>query len=425
MKKDTDSQKFQTGNVLLISFSHLLHDTYSAFLSPLLPLLIKKLSLSYSLAGFLAVSQSFPSLLNPFVGVIADKVQMRYFIIIAPAITAITMSLLGIAPSYPVLVFLSLITGISTACYHVPSPVMMKRVAGNRVGKSMSFYMLGGEFARTLGPLVIVSAVSLWGLEGTYKLIPFGMLASFFLFVRLKDINIQQDFTLRTRPTGLKQTSKDLLPLFFSLAGLTFFTGAMKAALTSFLPTYLTTKGVSISVAGVSLSILQMGGVIGTFTSGSLSDRLGRKNVLLIIAVIAPLLTWLFLFAQGIWFFPILVFLGFFLFSMGPVILALVQDRNSEYPAYVNGVYMMINFVVQSVMIMIVGMISDRFGFENTYRFSALLSIGAIPCVLLLPGKVHVPEFITKRYFSRHKAGTLEQKIDTTEEEYSIKSKDL
>jgi hypothetical protein len=66
---------------------------------------------------------------------------------------------------------------------------------------------------------------------------------------------------------------------------------------------------------------------------------------------------------------------------------------------------MMINFVVQSVMIMIVGMISDRFGFESTYRFTALLSIGAIPSVLLFPGKVHVPEFITRRYFSPHKIG--------------------
>lgn len=412
MKKTADSQKFQTGNVLLISFSHLLHDTYSAFLSPLLPLLIKKLSLSYSLAGFLGVAQRLPSLLNPVIGVIADKVRMRYFIIVAPAVTVVTMSLLGLAPSYPLLVILSLIAGISTACYHVPAPVMMKRVAGNRVGKGMSFFMLGGEFARTLGPLVIVGAVSLWGLEGTYRLIILGAIASLFLFIRLKDISIQQDFTPRAQSAGLKQASKALLPLFLSLAGFIFFKGAMKVAFTAFLPTYLTTKGLSVSTAGISLSILQLGGVVGTLTSGSLSDKLGRKNVLLVTTVITPVLAWLFLLSYGNLLLPVLALLGLFLFSSEPVILALVQESNSEYPAYVNGVYMMLNFVIGSIMVMTVGMLSDRFGFENTYRFSALLSIGTIPCIFLLPGKIQIPEFIARHYSSVHETRETTERKD-------------
>ena len=170
MKKN---DQFQTSNVLTISIAHLVHDIYSSFLAPILPLLIEKLGISYSLAGLLSVLQRIPSLLNPIIGLIADKVSVRYFLVIAPALTATVMSLLGVTTHYTVLAILLFIMGLSAALFHVPGPVMIKHVSGDRIGKGMSFYMLGGELARTLGPLIILAAVSLWGLEGTYKLIPF------------------------------------------------------------------------------------------------------------------------------------------------------------------------------------------------------------------------------------------------------------
>ena len=90
-------KKFQTGNVIIISIAHLLHDIYSSFLAPILPLLIEKLSLTYSMVGALTVVQRIPFLINPFLGLLADKMQMRYLIIVTPAITAIGASLFGLA----------------------------------------------------------------------------------------------------------------------------------------------------------------------------------------------------------------------------------------------------------------------------------------------------------------------------------------
>ena len=173
-----EGKRFQFGNVLTISFGHLIHDIYTSFLAPILPLLIEKLSISYALAGFLTFVQRVPSLLNPFVGIIVDRVSVRYFVIVAPTIAAVSMSLLGAAPHYVVLVILLFVTGIGSALFHVPGPVMIKHVSGDRIGKGMSFFMFGGEIARTVGPLTILGAVSLWGLERTYKLIPLGVAAS-------------------------------------------------------------------------------------------------------------------------------------------------------------------------------------------------------------------------------------------------------
>ena len=41
-----DKNKFQQGNVILISFAHFVHDVYSSFLAPILPLLIEKFNSS-------------------------------------------------------------------------------------------------------------------------------------------------------------------------------------------------------------------------------------------------------------------------------------------------------------------------------------------------------------------------------------------
>ncbi len=193
MPEQTNS-KFQTSNVLLVSASHMLHDIYSSFLAPLRPLLIEKFGITLALASVWDLVMRIPWILNPFIGMIAEKTAARYFVILTPAITAVSMSLLGIAPSFTIVSVLLFVMGVSSAMFHVPSPVMIKRLAGKYTGKGMSFFMFGGEMARTLGPLIITAAVSYWGLEGTWKLIPFGLLASFILFLKLRKVKISDSF---------------------------------------------------------------------------------------------------------------------------------------------------------------------------------------------------------------------------------------
>ena len=381
------TDRFQSANVITVSIAHLVHDIYSSFLAPILPLLIDKLCISYSLAGFLSVAQRLPSLLNPFIGIIADKIRIRYFIIIAPSLTAISMSLLGIAPHYTALVILLTVMGISSTIFHVPGPVMIKHIAADRIGKGMSFYMLGGELARTLGPLIILGAVSLWGLEGTYRLIPFGIAVSLFLFVRLRNIKISDDFKKREKKEGAHQTLMALLPFFTIVTGITFFRAFMQASITFFLPTYLTFKGETLWMAGISLSVLQFAGAVGTFFCGSISDRIGRRTTLMILSVSAPFFMWVFILCDGIYTIPLLFIMGFPLFAVGPVLLALVQDIETDRPAFINGIYITISFILSSLAIVLVGKLGDIIGLDVTFRISAGLAFGSVPFVLMLSPK--------------------------------------
>ncbi|MCD4745329.1 MAG: MFS transporter [Bacteroidales bacterium] len=383
-----DSKKFQTGKILIISFAHLLHDIYTSFLAPLRPLLIDKLDISLSMSSLLDIFQRIPFLLSPILGIIADKTQVRYFVIFTPAITAVLMSLLGVAPSFIILVILLFVVGISSALFHVPTPVMIKKVAGNKTGKGMSFYMLGGEIARTLGPLVITGAVSLWGLEGTYKLIPFGIIASLILYVKLRKIKISDDFKRKNKQIGIKQTFIKLLPFFIILACITFFRAIMKSGLTAFLPTYFfNEKGETLWFANSALAVLQLAGAAGTYFSGTLSDKIGRKTTLLIIIILTPIFVWFFVNTEGLLSILILILTGFFLFAPGPILLALVQDVAHERPAFINGIYMTMIFLVGSLSVVLTGILGDWIGLEKTYLISAFIALGAIPFVLMLKTK--------------------------------------
>ncbi|MBE0653942.1 MAG: MFS transporter [Bacteroidales bacterium] len=381
MKSSGDG--FQSANVAIVGISHFLHDIYTSFLAPALPFLIEKLGMSYGMAGLLHVIQRIPSLFNPAVGIMADRVKTRYLVILSPAVTSVAMSLIGIAPGYIFLALLLLVSGISSTIFHVPTPVMVKKISGERIGKGMSYYMLGGELARTAGPMVIYGVISLWGLEGTLKMMPAGILASILMLWRLRHIQIYSGMKRSSHRINYFKVFLKYLPIFSVTAGITLFLGAMKSSLTLYLPTFMISQGESHFFSDASLSILQLSGAAGTFISGTLSDKLGRTRTLLLITLVSPFLMLLFLASTGIWQIVVLGIMGFFIFAPTSVLLALIHDQKTINMAFLNGTFMLLNFFISASMVTIAGFLADHIGFEMTFRYSAIFSVGAVGVVLL------------------------------------------
>ena len=382
------SRKFRASDVAVLSAGHLFHDVYSAFFSPLLPLIISRLGISVSTAGILDFVRKAPSLINPFVGYIVDRGPFRYFVILTPAVTAVVMSLIGSADSITFLVILLFTAGLSSVFFHVPTPVLIRTVSGDRIGTGMSFYMLGGEFSRTLGPLAVTAAVSLWGAEGTWRLMPFGLLCSAVLYFKLRKIRIKRrGRSSKKEGFDVKKSFMKHFKMFFTVAMFLLFRTAMKSALTLYLPTYLTFKGSSLWSANISLSVLQFSGAAGVLCAGTISDRIGRKKTLVISSVVSPVLMWVFITADPRFSIPVLASTGFFLFAPGPVILAIVQDNDSENPALINSIYMTVSFIVSSIVIYLAGLSADLAGFEITYKASVFLALVSLIFVFFVPEK--------------------------------------
>ncbi len=377
--------RYHKWRVIDISLAHFTHDVYSSFLAPLLPLIIEKLGLNYFLAGSLTLYGRLPSLMNPFIGWLADKIIIRYFIIFTPAITAIAMSLIGLADSYFQLLVLLLIMGFSAAFFHVPAPVLIKNVSGDKRGMGMSFYALAGELARALGPLLIVSAVSWWGLEGSWRVMPLGLVASVILFFRLRKL---KDFDIKppAKKTPLRKGELKLLVSFFTIVvGYILGRGILRALLVTFLPTYYTNNGSSLWMGTIALVIVELAGAAGTLLGGNYSDKIGRKKTLVIIAIAMPVLMLLYNISSGTVAIFFLALSGLFMFGSAPVLLALVNDYKSDRPSFINSIYMTLSFVFGAGSSMLVGYLADIYGLDNLFLYSPLLALVAVPFAFLMP----------------------------------------
>jgi len=380
-----EAERFQAGHVTTVSAGHAVHDTYTAFLAPLLPVFIANLALSKTEAGLLTVFMQGPSLLQPFIGHMADHASLRIFFILAPAVTATMMSLLGVAPGYAVLALLLVVTGLSSASLHAVGPVIAGNLSGRSLGRGMGFWMVGGELGRTLGPIVIVSAVQLLTLKGTPWLMVMGLLTSALLYVRLRHVSGRPLNGGQVLPW--RRALRSMRPLLIPLVGIIVVRSFMVSVLTTYLPTFLSEEGADLWLAGASLAVLEAGGVVGALLGGSISDRLGRRSVLFVSMLATPLLMLVFLAVSGWLQFPLLLMLGFIALSVTPVVMALVQESFPENRALANGVYMALSFVLRSGIVVVVGAMGDLFGLRLAFTASAVIPLLGLPLVFLLPGR--------------------------------------
>jgi len=375
--------RLQLGRVVTLAAAHCVHDVYTAFLAPWLPLLIARLQLSLLQAGSLTLFLQLPSLVNPWLGALADRRgYTRAMVILSPAATGAAMSLLGLAPSFGALAILLLVAGVSVAALHVAAPVAMAEAAGERTGLGMSFHMLGGELARTIGPLLAVQVVSWWGLQGAWRLIPLGFAASLLLWWRLGRLPLNPQ---REAPTGLVAVLVRLRRVFLAVLGIMGPRAFLAAAVTSFLPTLLHGEGASLWFASAALAAFEAAGAVGVFGAGAISDRLGRRPVVLAAVVLSPPLMVLFLVVHGYLQLLVLLALGLVMLATTPVLMAAVIENAGADRAAANGVYMMINFTVRSLVVPVVGAMGDALGLREAYWICTGIAVLGIPFALLLP----------------------------------------
>ncbi|WP_456470570.1 MFS transporter [Caminibacter sp.] len=370
-------KQFQKSKVLLISFAHFTHDIFSALLAPILPLLIERMGITLTQASLFDIARKIPALFNPILGIIAERTNAKYFVILAPSVTAISMGLLGIVNSYFLALLLLFIAGISATFFHIPSPSMIKEFSGNESGKGMSYFMAAGESARTIGPLLAASVISMWGLEGILRLSILGIIASIFLYIKLKDYTPKYK-AKKFETAEIKKTLRKVSPFFMKLGSFMMLNYTSKFSLSLFLPVYLTQNGKSPEFAAVAFGIMQAGGILGAFYGGRISDKIGRKKALLFQTIGASLFLILFLITNSIFILP---FLGFFLFSQSPVLLAFTHDLKTDTPNFINSLYMFINFGISSLIVLFAGILGQHLGLFNTFEIAAVLTFLSIPFI--------------------------------------------
>lgn len=382
----TAGDTYDSRGVAVASFAHFSHDLYPSFIGPLVPAIQDKLGISLAMASLMIPAQQMPSILQPFIGIVADRTSRRWFVVLSPALAAVSLSSLGLAPNLAVVLLLLLVSGLASAMFHAPAVAMVGEFGGHRMGRAMSIFMAGGEMSRTLGPILITGAIALFTLEGSFVVMIVGIVASIVLYFTVDTAVVDA-----RRQAGAKV---DIRPILRArrgpIAGLlaySMLTGIATTPLHFFLVKFLVESGHSNWYGGIALSTLFASGVVGGLIGGSLSDRIGRRAMLICFTAATPPLLYIYLWAENgsLWVLGMLAIAGAITMAPRSVTLAVGAEILPEARGPMAGMLLALGFVSMSIAALVFGAFADAIGIADAYWFVPAIWFLALPFIALLP----------------------------------------
>jgi len=170
-----------------MALAHFTNDLYAAFLAPLLPLVVAKFGLSLALAGLMGTAfNATAALTQPLFGLAADRVRRPAFAVLGPTVTVLGMGLVGLAPTYGLMLLILFLTGLGVASFHPQAFALAGEIGGAQRGTALSVFVAGGELGYALGPLFVAPIVGALGLHGTVAAAVPGLAACAVLWSRTR-----------------------------------------------------------------------------------------------------------------------------------------------------------------------------------------------------------------------------------------------
>jgi FSR family fosmidomycin resistance protein-like MFS transporter len=377
------SAEMQRSRLALVTWGHFLNDCYGSFFAPILPLLIEKLSLSLTMASGLASIASITSaVFQPLYGMASDRLHGRSLIVIGPLLSTVCMSLIGVAPNAVLIGLLLLLAGVGSAAFHPQAVAAAGVLSGERKGFGISVFIFGGSVGFAVGPLAIIGAVHLWGLERSYYAMIPGLLSVLLLALYLK---VPSGAVHRGRVLSLTAAFKGArkpMALLFAIAVIREFT---RIAVVTFLPIFLVMQGRSLAAGGITLALFSMAGAVGGMIGGSLSDAWGRRTVIMASGLLCvPLLHGIFR-TDGLLSLTFLVLAAGTLSGANSVIIALAQELVPSRAGTASSLVMGLGWGVAGVMLIGFGMLAESISVSRALDIAATLPLLAAGLTLALP----------------------------------------
>ena len=380
----TEIQRQEKVAIVSLSASHFVNDAYSNFLGPMLPLLVIKLGLTITQAGWLgailAVSTSFT---QPFYGYLSDRFVKRFFVIFSPLITAVFMSFIGLAPNFFVLSILLALAGIGIASFHPQAAALISCASGDRRGLGMSIFVSSGTFGFALGPLFVTYSVALLGLEQSYFMMIPGVIAFLVLYSQIP--NAKNPKIPSSTQISLKES---ILPIWRPLIVLYFLVvirSAVQVSFVSFLPLYFTQKGHTLIEGGQMAALFMFFGALGGLLGGPLSDRWGGKKVIIVSMIVATPTLAVFLLTKGLIAAVCLSLGGAFLLCTLPVNVVMAQQLLPHHASMVSALMMGFAWGLGGMAVPVVGTLGDQMGLGRALFLVVLLPIFGFILSFFLP----------------------------------------
>jgi FSR family fosmidomycin resistance protein-like MFS transporter len=370
----------QFREIVQLGFAHCVNDIYFPILMALQPILITTLGYSYFQAALLPVTHSLlSSVLQPVFGSLADKKGLRISITISLLLSGCGIALLGlISDHYLVMLGCVAISALGHATFHPGALCKVDSLArtGNR-GKLTSLFTVGGNLGQALGPIIGGLVLAYGGIPAvTWLIIPAVIGALILVAHPLPDTC---PITVKPAGTG-KENWKPVIILF---GGSTLRAWVTFGAMT-FLPTFLVLEGYPILEATLLVSVMLLAGVAGQLTGGAISDRIGRKPVVVITTFAAiPAFAGILVLHGPLLILSIITF-GFLLWSSFAVTISMAHELVPTQIGLISGLFMGIAMGAGGIGVSISGIVADHFGLSATLDTFPVIVLAAALLFLMV-----------------------------------------
>ncbi len=373
-----------TRNVLKVSVGgHFLVDLYSPILPIILPALITDMGLSFLLAGILVtVFNITSSIVQPFAGLYSDKTGKKADIPLCVLLSATGICLAALVQNYWLMIVLIAVAALGNALFHPSAMDSIYRIASpaNR-GSYNSIFTTSGSISYSFGPLLAGILVTFFGVSSVFWLIIPGILGAIWIFITNRKITVREPEKVTKKYTPESSVRKKY---WWAPAGLVVTLCSLRAwayiAVITYLPTLLILEHREMDTITTSfiVMIMLLTGVVGQIAGGNLSDKFGRKNMLIFGFIGAiPFFAMIFLGTGLLMYFGVFMY-AFFASFCYVTSVTMVQELLPGSVGFASGLTLGFSIGVGGIGAALTGYLADIMGSLSDAMF--LLIIPTIIC---------------------------------------------
>lgn len=366
-----------------VSVAHTFKHFQTGAMSMIYAVLLVDLDLSLGAIGIISATQNATAgYLQGASGFLTRYFPRRVIMGVGHVILGVTTLITGTANSLLELVGYRGAFGAAHSTHHpIGTSIISDGYSSDTRGKALGIHISAGHLGQALAPILVAPLILFIGWRGALAILALpSIILGVGLFLLLGGSN-----PIRLEGNKRRVAIRPVLQLFRQrnititvVAQMVLMGGRGFALIATFFPIYMIQGlGFPLSTTGVLFSIVSAGGIVAPLIFGPLSDRIGRKRIILIsVALVTPVTAGFLTFHDPLSLAVLLGLFGIFSFAIPPVLQSFLADvSDSTQRDMTFGLFFTLGFGIVSVWIPVFGFLIEAFGFSALFVGMMVLQV--------------------------------------------------